>query len=596
MAAENPLFTPDAKSNFLACFDELPEKKKKKLPQILSEAALGQHKFPASISDDIEGFQQSLKQHSNNKKIQSLQKECIEEYFNTEGTEKFLEATQSADIRWSSPLLKFLSDQLKLEIEEEPIIEAKIKKNGKVAWHSINPITGKPIDGGLKSKRCSAFKYNKAKCWRMTVDDFRKFKNSGKRWGNQAITQERFVAYFAQNHNALHAEEVWNELKKLGILNENDRLSANWRALSNVSINLEALSDPQNIISIHDIHEYIEDTCGGSNKRLQKRDILDEDDFVAQWSDELQDEMRAIWQIIQDEMLDDGRPNYKRKSGCYEKIAQRQLTYSKICNALYHLANTPGANPNFRPERTFNKWTDKGVVQNDLQTAGQQDEELDIGIFAELKTHEVSNDQTEHDHVTSAAILDDYKAKKIKEIKKEIKDAKNSISLLNDQLELMEDEENIEEIQNEIDNQKYILAAAQEKLDRITNETEQNWWTIELPEERHHRGLTYQVPSKKQIKKIKNPLLDEANHYLNEAQSSETYLAEIGAFRNLYRSQTREHQPIKSHSPIGHLPFLFFQDRPELSAKISKMFNQRIQDHADESDGLKKPKAVRKLF
>lgn len=571
MAAENlsPL-SPQEKKNFLTYFDKIEGEN---LTNALVEAALCMQTFPPSLREEVEPLQKSYEQHHKNKHVEPHLKKSIVAYFTSEGSEKFRQAALLHDFNeqeWKSGFLFFLARKLKLNIEQTPVVEAKIKKNGKVAWRTIDPNTGKPLTEFPRSQRSYKFKYNKAKCWRMTFENFRKFKDSGKRGGNQSITLERFLEYF-EDYNQSQVTAVWNELHDIGILNRNDRLTASWRALSNEKIALEAITDPDVAMTKDKIVEYLKE-LGVNEKLREKREPVDRDDFIAQWQDDQHEDAGAIWDLLQEEGIldDDNKPTYKIPQECVTFITRRQLTYSKISKSLHEIANEEHGVGHFRPERTRKNWAETSLITNNtLDTDEHSTKKYDIDIYKKLNAHAQTGDGFDHDHNPSACILDHFKSTLQTQLKAEIEACRAKHKDCEDKKDL---------------------------LNTIEKENKDNWWTMAIPGLMHKRGLTCGMDKAQQLETLTNPFHDETEHYLKQSKLEEHHLEEIGAFRNLYRAQSKEHQSIGDHAPIGKIPFLFFQSKPELCAKISGQLNTGVKKHIKQAEDLSPSKARKALF
>ena len=124
-------------------------------------------------------------------------------------------------------------------------------------------------------------------------------------------------------------------------------------------------------------------------------------------------------------------------------------------------------------------------------------------------------------------------------------------------------------------------------LKEVGSETKDNWWTIAIDRKLHNQGVTYQMHPTRQAK-IKSPFFEETKDYFQKLKSSPEGLTleKVGAFRILYRSQTKFHPKVGEHRPIGALPSLFFKFKPELREKIDGLFIDTLAEQVHQKEGL----------
>ncbi len=133
-----------------------------------------------------------------------------------------------------SNLLFFLTKQLDINFHQEPLVEATIQE-GKINWRIVT-------NAQVLYTRQKEFNFAHTNPWRMTWEQFRLFKDSGKRSGTVAITLKRFLQCLPKQHQE-QATAVWQELKNKNILTDKNRLSDGWRVIAGNQIELDTLTN-----------------------------------------------------------------------------------------------------------------------------------------------------------------------------------------------------------------------------------------------------------------------------------------------------------------------------------------------------------------
>lgn len=236
--------TPISEVNRQHIFDSLrmlARIKPEKFNQKLISAAIANYKFPSVVHVKLSSLQDALQIFKASESIRPLMEEAISRYFMEEGFEHFkqlLNGTWETQ-QWNTELMRFLAGN-EIIINQNPYVEATIK-DGKVYW-------GVVIGNYMYYRRphheniiLDARRENRT--WYQTWEEFRKFKDSGKRSGTVQVTEERFVNEFTPiiDNNQLLAQRIWQELCKIGILDKKHRISQAWYPFSNENIILPSL-------------------------------------------------------------------------------------------------------------------------------------------------------------------------------------------------------------------------------------------------------------------------------------------------------------------------------------------------------------------
>lgn len=234
---ENAILNNIQKGNIL---DRLAEIKKEKLLPVLIEAALNNESFPI----DNKEFSIECNSYANGKEIpvpiKKLKKVTIREWVSGtiyESIQELLLKPTFNPNKWRSSFLIFLANRLKIEIDDQSLVQLLIKQ-GKVQWRVVK---GKKVVCNRTAGKYPDEKFDFSQAISMTWELFREFKDSGKRGGSVAITKERLIKEYPEDEETL-AIEVWNQLKTEGFLDKNNRLSDKWRfATSTLDLGIEDL-------------------------------------------------------------------------------------------------------------------------------------------------------------------------------------------------------------------------------------------------------------------------------------------------------------------------------------------------------------------
>lgn len=173
----------------------------------------------------------------------------IAELIDNEFTQEFLDYIKKSETlaRGIDPrFLTFVCDSLSLTHVNEPLIQAGIKC-GKIYWRIVED--EKPV---YHRQEKEAFEFKADNTWYMHWNQFRAFKDSGKRAGNVTIKEKRFVKVFTAKFKIENeqqkkeiqalASSIWRELKAIGILNDKNRLSHEWRAITGINLQLKVIN------------------------------------------------------------------------------------------------------------------------------------------------------------------------------------------------------------------------------------------------------------------------------------------------------------------------------------------------------------------
>lgn len=144
-------------------------------------------------------------------------------------------------MKWQSNFLLFLANDLNINVNSSSLVQLCIQE-GKILWRITN---GDTVLYDRCAHKTSAILFNFAKNPHisLTWEQFRLFKDSGKRAGSIAITQELFIKEFPPRQQQ-KAADVWVQLKEKGILDHNNRLSSIWHFASSSYLYLDRESIP----------------------------------------------------------------------------------------------------------------------------------------------------------------------------------------------------------------------------------------------------------------------------------------------------------------------------------------------------------------
>lgn len=325
----------------------IAEAKKKNddiLRKILLKIAIFPYDLPKDFDPRFLALQKAYQVCEDEASLKPILLQALETYIDSKGLDLFKKYINQKEIEAAlhTSLLTFISEHLKLNLME-PYIELTVK-HGKIYWRIMKNNTVRYIHDTWKNK--TLFTKN-TQITRLTWEQFRKFKDAGKRGGTVAITKERFSDYFAdkitknrtkKKEVRQQAEEVWKMLKEGHILNKNNRLSHAWRIKSNQSVSFES------------------------------------DKFTGYFSfDKIVEAFANI--TSDDEFCEDFTKYY------------------------------PGAYI-YRPERSPKTWQSTGRVINSDSKSNQNATQLwDVSIYSDLNSHAANDDGLDHDHIPSAGAI-----------------------------------------------------------------------------------------------------------------------------------------------------------------------------------------------
>ncbi|MDF1684352.1 MAG: hypothetical protein P1U36_06800 [Legionellaceae bacterium] len=420
----------------------------------------------------------------NREKYAQLQLEIIQEHLKEFGCREFMEALSldTTDTeQFSDKFIEYFANHFDWPLTLEPSVELTIVK-GKVYWKIVQGDDVLYDNAGAKGKNSSDFFIkNKAIIITMNWSNFRRFKDAGKRTSSAEITKTRFFDECSELSEDVTKKipkkslqrksvvtKIWEELKKRGLIDNNNRLTHAWYSYSG-----SLLLDCVNNIA---------------------------DKFETQ----------------QDK---------KETSFIHTYIAQA-LNNASI-NSEYR-RTLPGDFQIFRPARTLRVWKSTGKLSFP-SSVEHPVHQWDVGSYLELKKHEASGDELDHDHIPSQCWMQ--------------QDITQQLS------------------NHDIDTEQYNAEI----------ECDNDWGCMEVQAKWHHEGLTHKKPRAVQLR-MKRPFYEEFNYYLNRAieeNPSPQYLIEIiGAFRYLFSCHIKEKFTTYSYG--------FFENRPKLVDEIDTLLLEKL--------------------
>lgn len=519
------------------------------LKPALINAAFSMCQFPFPLNSKIEPLQKAYKEHQKNEHVKPLLELAIKTYFDTEGLEHFQKLCKEKFIEknWQSEFLMSLSKSLNIRLHAESMVEIAIHQ-GKVYWRIVKDDV---VLYERSKQKGQIFDFEKSKKIRMTWKNFREFKDSGKRCGTVAITQQRFTSHFASKSQH-QAASVWQELKEKGILNKNDRLSDGWRMISNKEIELASLSSPWGLQ-----HWDIAGVLYTIANNMTFKEIINNVDIP-----------NAI--IYRSERsLKKWGGSSKKASPCLIKNEDRQSKL--LCTKLWDVS-----------------------IKKDLTAHRDTSDEEALNIS-----------KLNYDHIPSSAALKKENEffqqscnTKIIACENDLKSIGKTIQSYSTQLTQASSQivtrQKIHNPSNpEIQALKEKQAIAQKDMDsclamkkQLIVEGSPNWWTVAVPEKLHSQGETYLKSTKEQQKSLsaKDPFFSNISAYLNILEtrwkeflpSEDEYIKALGAFRYLYRCQVKEPNKINGNWEVGITPFYFFQNQQKCH-DLDNLFHERLQ-------------------
>lgn len=332
---------------------------KNKLSEALIEAARNGIQLPiigrtSPLKEYINAFEAS----KHLIEFSELQFHIITKYINERGVNSFKDIFLHIDSpkveSFSDEFLEYFADYFNWPLTVEPYVELTIKR-GKVYW-KITKEGRNPLYDNTKNKADDGSNlFSKEKTIRMNWDNFKKFKDAGKRTSNVAITKDRFwkecskitpekqheiVKDYIGNKSLV--DNIWDELKSKGFLDRNNRLTHFWYSYAGTF----ALDSIENVIS-------------GLRYKKDKKIVA----FLYPY----------IGQVLNNAAINED--------------------YSKVF--IKDKFNT------FRPARTVKNWAASSRAIKFSQKSSHPVQQWDVGSFLELQKNEVVGDNLEHDHIPS---------------------------------------------------------------------------------------------------------------------------------------------------------------------------------------------------
>ncbi len=614
----------NSKGKIFKQLQKLQKRSPDKFNEALVNAALSMCKFPRVFEKQLGSLQSAYENCQTIVLVKESLEKAIKDYLNIEGIQQFQELLKEAfdEKDWNSKFLLFLVKALELKFEEGQVVEATIQK-GKIYWRILQ-------NGKVLYNRYEDFNFANTNPWRMSGEQFRQFKGSGKRSGTVAITGKRFIAYFEQKYKP-QAAAIWKELKQKGILNDKDRLSDGWRAISNDSIELSSVEpEPGEVIILRkDVLKCLRKLGADKGK------IISRNEFIEWWNDIYQYRAGLIWdelkrtKVFNDEnKLEKDLKDIKIK----EFLTGLCLNYKNIAKAIREIVCNKDYEKNpkdinrpkwviYRPERTLKTWSKTGYIKNGYPKDNNYCTKLwDVGTYDDLRLHRNTGTNLEYDHIPSDCILKEKSKLVLLDNENSIKRLKDEIEeidkKLQDEREKLLDEKGIPYLtrgkQEEIENEK--IQTLEEQVNKkngnieelkiesaqITAEKDPNkhgnlWWTIAIPKKLHGQGVTFRQNSSEQLASDEHPFLKDVREYLEILDKRpedflltiDDYIKALGAFRYLYRCQVRESVPVNKKYRTGIAPQSFFKNAKETTDEIDKLFSEKMKDFIEKREGIK---------
>lgn len=416
-------------------------------------------------------------------------------------------------------------------------------KDGKVFWRIMQ-------DGQVVYDRQAQKKYDVTytpdnSCV-MNWEMFKTFKNSGKRYSPVKITKARFVAQFSANDQVL-AGFIWDELKQRGILNSKDRLTDEWRVLSNQTLLLHSIEG----------RVYANKTTAKSEKVR------------------IYNHIATVLQRVANDPL------------CADMIP--------VVNASL-----------FRPERSLNTWAGTGKIKNKTPTATDYCTQIwDVAVHQELNAHRNSAQEKNlhqqkilnYDHIPASAALAETKTfvkdqydSAITDLQQKqaqarlqqmgypiaVHDTRYMAALLTPEQKFNQDLYN--QLESEINRYR----------SQFTLQCTPLAYTVAIPRKLHKRGITDGLLAKDQSAREGNVFLEDIKEHLDNFKNVapdyglayfEHLIKALGAFRLLYRTELKSGHlsSIPEQLPLGMISSCFFHQAADRVAIDELLMSQTIQ-------------------
>ncbi|HBI21390.1 MAG TPA: hypothetical protein DDY37_02200, partial [Legionella sp.] len=336
-------------------FKALKKIQKETLHPYVIHAALENLVFPAPIeTEQLASLKNAYKSCGSLPGVGTLIEQSIVEYFKHCGYEQLgnLFDIKFTSDHWPSSFLIHLINALDINIDNDPLVILAIKE-GKVYWKYV---CGERVlhDRTARKDPSCAFNFDDMKTISMTWEQFRQFKDAGKRGGTVSITKERFALKFHRSQRTA-ADEIWMNLKHLRVLDDNNRLSYAWRyTTGDVPL------------------PYIEERVTAIGKARTGTKAKEETAYYNYT-------ITALNSISED----------------------RQ--YAETISRLHPVTI-------FRPDRSPKNWASTGRVTNHLgKSEPYQVKSWDISTYSDLNSHAESEDGLDHDHIPSTDFLNTRK-------------------------------------------------------------------------------------------------------------------------------------------------------------------------------------------
>ncbi|MCD6048218.1 MAG: hypothetical protein K0S08_1865 [Gammaproteobacteria bacterium] len=566
------------------------------LSQALSKAACENLRFPKDMEAQLSSLKDAYCQHHKNplaaagikQAIDAVIKETILPLFKTQ-CEK-----QEMPDEWPGELLVSLSKALNLTMKPPKLVQVAINE-GKIYWRVRKG--EKVLYDRQKTKGLPSFDFTDENSLEMTWEQFRQFKDTGKRRGTVKITLERFTNFFdvAKQDQAM---AVWHELKTKGIIDTKDRLSDVWRFLSDATVTLDALTDPQLVMTKPTLKNILQKLRGTSSKPKPMTQQAFLQECLAQFPHISITRHQAIWNTLT--KAPTKKPNEYKVSLVFKEedvLSPVHLSYEDIAKAIFEITHNKETTENideikaaiFRPEHSVKAWSSTGTVKNDLSKSNCT-QLWEVSVYGDLSHHRNSEQEQvlyghilNYDHIPSACLLTDFTAKQLEPLKAEIKALKAALKAQEEKIKSYETQKRVtrshlETLEKEMQTLSNAIAAKNIELQEAKARygDDKTWFTLAIPEKLHRQGETFLKALSAQKTEVK-PFTSELEAYLGIlAKRPEDFGFEdqkclflfLAALRHLYRCQVKT--PVDSFR-IGHAPQAFFQHH-KLSEKLDQIF------------------------
>jgi len=509
------------------------------LKEPLIEAALQLKSFPPPLNDKMGVLQTALREHQKNPQVRQALELAIKSYIETEGHQAFKDLISQPCVveNWNSDFLGVFVQKLQIEIDDEPLVKAVIFR-GKVYWQVQ---CGEKILYSKPMPEDEGDRPDFSRAWLMTWEDFRLFKDSGKRSSTVEITKERFVTQLSGT-GVTNASNIWDELKERGVLNRCNRLSDGWRAFTGDYITLKALGTSRSRVNYY---QKISDALNAIATNPDFRNQVSESPDITFFRPERN---KKTW----------------ASNGAIKNTTPRSLD---LCTRLWDVnikARSSGHRKTDFEQATYGTKLEYDHIPSSAQLTAKRDRlRSDFQIKIERAQAEIKRIEDEI-YLQQQALL---QAQARSVTRQQVDTQTNSA---------------IEGLKERREQLKLDLRRYKNDSKVFSAENGSSWWTIALPASMHKQGETYSVPAAEQSKN--KPMLDEFRKYLDmlaarpEEFSLEAidYLKALGAFRYLYRQQIKTGTPINGKFTTPFVARALLAADEDKSA-IDDLLNTRIR-------------------